>query len=82
MSIVPIEIICEGRAALYSGDGSERCVVCQSRELPSYYVGQQFMFTDEGLPERFPVCSIYHAYLWMEYLWRDASNTNRVLPMM
>jgi hypothetical protein len=82
MSIVPIDIICSGRAALYMGDGSERCVVCGDRSEGSYYVGQFMYETDEGLPERYPVCDVEHAYAWMRYLWGHATKFEGIRPMM
>lgn len=48
---------------IYRGDGSERCVVCEWRQYPSWYVGRPGVVTDEGLPERVPVCSDEHAAL-------------------
>jgi len=61
--------LADGRVALYRGDGSERCLVCGWRGVPSYYVVQPQRTTDEGLPERFPVCDQEHALMWMRNLY-------------
>jgi hypothetical protein len=67
--IVPIYFALNHRIAFYRGDGSERCLVCGWRQHPSLYVGQTGMITDEGLPERFPVCSDEHGRMWMEQMF-------------
>jgi hypothetical protein len=59
----------DGRVTFYRGDGSERCLVCDVRDVPSWYVGQTGRLTDEGLPERFPVCDETHGLLWMRRVW-------------
>lgn len=67
--IVPLYFALNGRIAFYAGDGSERCLVCGVRGTPSLYVGQRGVRTDEGLPERFPVCDDEHGQMWMEQLF-------------
>jgi hypothetical protein len=62
----------DGRISFFLGDGSERCLVCGWRGTDSRYVGQTGMLTDEGLPERFPVCDIEHGLLWMGRVWSRA----------
>jgi hypothetical protein len=61
------------RLEWFYGDGSERCLVCGDRNAAaSYYVGQRARVTDEGLPERFPVCGEGHGLMWMRGTWRRA----------
>jgi hypothetical protein len=70
--IVARYLACDDRVAFFSGDGSERCLVCGWRASPSLYVGQAGRLTDEGLPERFPVCDEEHGLLWMKRVWLRA----------
>jgi len=60
--------------AFYRGDGSERCLVCGVRDYPSWYVGYRDRLTDEGLPERFAVCSEEHGLVFagrvLSPVWR------------
>lgn len=68
--IKPISLWAAGRIAMYAGDGSERCVGCAEHAF--YYVGQYGRLDDDGLPERFPVCSVAHAKRWMRWVWSKA----------
>lgn len=66
----PRYLLADNRLAVYAGDGSERCLVCGTRDpQASLYVGQAYRFNDEGLPERFPVCDDDHALMWMRAVW-------------
>jgi hypothetical protein len=62
----------DGRIEWFTGDGSERCLVCAFRGTPSFYVGQRGRRTDEGYPERFPVCDEEHGLMWMRRIWNVA----------
>lgn len=64
--IEPLKLAADGRVAFYRGDGSERCAVCGSRSAPSLYVGQVGQRTEEGWPERFPVCNVRHGLLFIK----------------
>ena len=58
---------------LMDGDGSERCLICGTRDFfRSFYVRVETLIGDERRHCSFPICGYYHARDWVAYLTRVA----------